>query len=56
MYRRSERNGKTVKHESNDYVIRVLSSPDEINAADWNDLLSVQPEATPFMRYEYLAA
>ncbi|MDP2164504.1 MAG: GNAT family N-acetyltransferase [Hydrogenophaga sp.] len=45
-----------MKHEPNDYVIRVLSSPDEVNAADWNELLSLQPEASPFMRHEYLAA
>jgi len=45
-----------VKHESNDYVIRVLSSPDEVNAADWNELLSLQSAPTPFMRHEYLAA
>jgi predicted N-acyltransferase len=56
MYRRCEKNGKQVKHESNDYVIRVLSAPDEVNAADWNELLSLQSDATPFMRHEYLAA
>jgi predicted N-acyltransferase len=56
MYRRCEKNGKQVKHESNDYVIRVLSAPDEMNAADWNELLSLQSDATPFMRHEYLAA
>jgi predicted N-acyltransferase len=45
-----------VKHESNDYVIRVLTTLDQVNAADWNALLSLQPDATPFMRHEYLAA
>ena len=45
-----------MKHESNDYVIRILTSPDEVNAADWNHLLNLQPQATPFMRHEYLAA
>jgi hypothetical protein len=45
-----------VKHELNDYVIRVLNSPAEVNAAAWNELLSLQSEATPFMRHEYLAA
>ena len=45
-----------MKHESNDYVIRVLSSPDEVNAADWNELLGWQTAPTPFMRHEYLAA
>jgi len=45
-----------VKHESNDYVIRVLNSPEQVNAADWNELLYAQPSATPFMRHEYLTA
>jgi hypothetical protein len=41
---------------SNDYVIRVLRSTEQVNAADWNQLLSEQADATPFMRHEYLAA
>ena len=45
-----------MKHDLNDYVIRVLASPDDVKAADWNELLSLQPQATPFMRHEYLAA
>ena len=45
-----------MKHESNDYVIRVIDSPSEVNASDWNALLDLQPEITPFMRHEYLAA
>ena len=42
-----------------DYVIRVLDSPLEVAASDWNTLLALQSvgEATsPFMRHEYLAA
>ncbi|MBU0590377.1 MAG: GNAT family N-acetyltransferase [Gammaproteobacteria bacterium] len=39
-----------------DYVIRVLSSPLEVDAAQWNTLLAHQSHATPFMRHEYLAA
>lgn len=39
-----------------DYVIRVLSSPQEVDAAQWNTLLAQQDHATPFMRHEYLAA
>jgi hypothetical protein len=46
-----------------DYVIRVLTSPLEVNAAQWNALLALQspdksPDAclNPFMRHEYLAA
>ena len=45
-----------MNHESIDYVIRVLNSPDEVNAADWNALLSLNADATPFMRHEYLRA
>ena len=41
---------------SNDYVIRVLNSPAEVDAADWNDLLAAQAEPSPFMRHEYLLA
>ena len=46
-------------NEKNDYVIRVLDSPLQVNAADWNALLALQsPDGTlnPFMRHEYLAA
>jgi len=39
-----------------DYVIEVLNSPLDITAAEWNGLLAIQPDATPFMRHEYLAA
>ena len=45
-----------MKHESNDYVIRVLTSPQDVDSAAWNALLQTQPQPTPFMRYEYLAA
>jgi uncharacterized protein len=48
-----------VKKNSNDYVIRVLNSPLEVNAAEWNALLAAQSPgepANPFMRHEYLAA
>ena len=41
---------------ANDYVIRVLDSPDEVAASAWNALLFSQPQATPFMRHEYLDA
>ncbi len=43
-------------NSSNDYVIRVLDSPAQIDAAQWNALLAAQPSATPFMRHEYLLA
>ncbi len=39
-----------------DYVIRVLSSPAEIAAQEWNALLALQPHPSPFMRHEYLLA
>ena len=39
-----------------DYVIEVLDSPLDISAAEWNALLALQADATPFMRHEYLAA
>ena len=40
----------------NNYVIRLLTSADEVNATEWNQLLASQDESTPFMRHEYLAA
>ena len=46
-------------NEKIDYVIRVLDSPLEVNAADWNALLATQsPDGmlNPFLRHEYLAA
>ncbi len=39
-----------------DYVIRVLDSPLQVEAAAWNHLLAQQARPTPFMRHEYLAA
>ena len=48
-------NNKTTEI-ANDYVIRVLDSPAEVDAHAWNTLLLGQPQATPFMRHEYLHA
>jgi predicted N-acyltransferase len=45
-----------VEQESNDYVIRVLTSPAEVEAAPWNALLAGQTDASPFMKHEYLLA
>lgn len=48
-----------MKNISNDYVIRVLDSPLQVDAALWNELLagqSPQGALNPFMRHEYLAA
>ena len=39
-----------------DYVIRVLDSPLQVDAGQWNRLLVQQAQPTPFMRHEYLAA
>lgn len=40
----------------NDYVIRVESSPLDLNPMAWDSLLAAQPHATPFMRHAYLSA
>ena len=42
----------------NDYVTRVLDTPQALDASAWNDLLEAQcaGELNPFMRHEYLAA
>ncbi len=45
-----------MNHESIDYVIRVLNSPNEVNAKAWNELLQLNADVSPFMRHEYLAA
>ncbi len=48
-----------MKNNSNDYVIRMLASPLDIEAASWNALLAAQSPGeglNPFMRHEYLAA
>jgi uncharacterized protein len=45
-----------VEEVPNDYVIRLLASPSQVTAEQWNGLLRQQAHATPFMRHEYLAA
>ena len=48
-----------MKNKPNDYVIRILDSPLEVDSAAWNALLAAQsPDGVlnPFMRHEYLAA
>ncbi|MDY0105702.1 MAG: GNAT family N-acetyltransferase [Giesbergeria sp.] len=37
-------------------MTRVSGSLQDIDAAAWNALLALQPQPTPFMRHEYLAA
>jgi len=41
---------------ANDYVTRVHASVHAVPAAAWDALLALHPEASPFMRYAYLAA
>ena len=38
------------------HAMRVLDSPTDVSAAQWNDLLALQSEPSPFMRHEYLTA
>jgi uncharacterized protein len=45
-----------VKYNSNDYVTRVLDSPLQLDAAQWNALLARQDAPSPFMSLEYLEA
>ena len=45
-----------MENSSNDYVTRVLDSPDALDGASWNALLQAQGHGTPFMRHEYLSA
>lgn len=48
--------GNNTPPDANDYVIRVVESPLEVDADAWNALLFAQAEATPFMQHAYLAA
>ncbi len=38
------------------YVTRVLTHPDQVDALAWDALLQAQPVPSPFMRHAYLAA
>ena len=46
--------------KSADYVTRILASPDEISASDWDDLLQRShgdgESVSPFLRHAYLSA
>jgi predicted N-acyltransferase len=46
----------TAVSEASNYHIRVLSDPTEVPASEWDELLSVQAQPTPFMKHAYLAA
>ena len=39
-----------------DYVIRVKTSPQEVDSVAWDALLQTQANPSPFMRHAYLAA
>ncbi len=41
---------------SNDYVIRVVDSPLQVDASAWDALLLTQSQPTPFMRHAFLSA
>jgi len=41
---------------ANDYVIRVVDSPLQVDAAAWDTLLLKQTAPTPFMRHAFLSA
>ena len=41
---------------SPDYVTRVFNSPLDVQREDWNRLLALEPDPSPFMRHEYLCA
>ena len=45
-----------MKNNSDDYVTRVSSDPAQVPREAWNALWAIEPEATPFMRHEYLCA
>jgi len=48
-----------LKNKPDDYVIRVLDSPQAIDGLQWNELLARQDPCgtlNPFMRHEYLTA
>ena len=44
------------KANSLDYVIREHASPLEVDADQWDALLALQSQPSPFLRHEYLAA
>jgi uncharacterized protein len=48
--------GNNMRPEANDYVIRVVESPLQVDASQWDALLYAQSDATPFMQHAYLNA
>jgi predicted N-acyltransferase len=51
-----QRGGQELFLSEIDYVTRVFESPLALPAAAWNALLAQEPDPSPFMRHEYLAA
>ena len=47
---------KVPRSASNDYVIRVVDSPLQVNASAWDALLLMQSQPTPFMQHAFLSA
>lgn len=45
-----------MKKIADDYVTRVFDEPGAIPRSQWNELLALQDEPSPFMSHEYLAA
>ncbi|ACC71345.1 GNAT family N-acetyltransferase [Paraburkholderia phymatum] len=45
-----------MNQERFDYRAGILASPLEVDAAEWNALLSRQAQPTPFLRHEFLSA
>jgi hypothetical protein len=48
--------GDNMRPEENDYVIRVVTSPLQVDANQWDTLLHAQTRATPFMQHAFLSA
>jgi predicted N-acyltransferase len=51
-----QRGGQELFLSEIDYVTRVFDSPLALPADAWNALLAQEPDPSPFMRHEYLAA
>ena len=47
---------RQLKDERIDYRMGLLASLDEFDAGEWNALVARQPQPTPFLRHEFLAA
>ena len=50
------RAARGVEMSATNYVTRVLNAPGEVGAAEWNALLVLEDDPSPFMCHAYLAA